>query len=132
MRLVAAMIIIVVAFVITAFNLGSSLILTRNTLNVTKSEDLSLARDIANDFVSMRISIYKSDARIAAEKLMKIGSREEMEIVMRELLDEYMDFMAFTMFDRQGILAMYGDSPTSIDWFDQNKYINDAFGGRTV
>jgi len=37
MRFKAAIIIIVIAFVITAVNLGSSLTLTRNTLDVTMS-----------------------------------------------------------------------------------------------
>jgi len=42
MRLIAALIIIAIAFVITAVSFGSSLFLTANTLNVTTSGDLSL------------------------------------------------------------------------------------------
>jgi len=132
MRLIAALIIIAVAFVITAVNFGSSLILTRNTLNVTMSEDISLARDIANDFVSNRIWLYKSNAQTAAERLMKMNSAAAMENVMSELLAEFTDFMAFTVFNRHGIVAEYGDSSISINLLEQNKYINAAFNGRTV
>ena len=131
-RLKAALIIIVIAFVITAINFGSSLILTRNTLNVTMSEDISLARDIANDFVSTRIRLYKSNAQTAAERLMKINNHDVMEAVMRELLAEFQDFMAFTVFDRQDIFAEYGDSPASEIWLEQSKYIESAFNGKTV
>jgi len=131
-RFIAALIIIVIAFVITIVNFGSSLILTRNTLNVTMSEDISIACDIANDFVSMKIDLYKSNARTAAELLMNIDSPEHMETVMSQLLSEFMDFMAFTVFDRQGIFAEYGDSPTSINYLDYNKYIKNAFDGNTV
>jgi len=132
MRWIAALIIIAIAFVITVFNFGSSLILTRNTLNVTMSEDISLARDIANDFVSNRIWLYKSNAQTAAERLMKIDSVAAMENVMSELLTEFADFMAFTVFNKREIVAEYGDSPTSINLLDHSKYINAAFDGRTV
>ncbi|MCL2244557.1 MAG: ATP-binding protein [Treponema sp.] len=132
MRFKAALTIIVIAFVITAINFGSSIILTGNTLNATMSEDISLARDIANDFVSTRIGLYKSNAQTAAVRLMKTDSPESMEVVMRELLDEFRDFMAFTVFDRQGIIAEFGDSPTSIKYLDYSKYIEKAFEGNTV
>jgi len=132
MRLIAAFIIIAVAFVITVVNFASSLILTRNTLNITMSEDISLARDIVNDFVSNRIWLYKSNARASAERLTQINSAAAMEVVMSELLAEFSDFMAFTVLNRQGIVAEYGDSPTSINSLDQSKYINAAFDGRTV
>ncbi|MCL2214973.1 MAG: ATP-binding protein [Treponema sp.] len=132
MRLKAAFIIIVVAFVITVVNISSSLILIRNTLDITMSEDISLARDIVNDFISTRMDLYKSNARTAAEQLAKDDSYEDMEKDMQKLLAEYADFMAFTVFDRQGIVAEYGDSPTSINFLDQSKYIESAFNGRTV
>jgi len=132
MRLKAAFIIIVVAFVITVVNIGSSLILIHNTLNITMSEDISLARDIVNDFISTRIDLYKSNARTVAEHFITNDSNEDMETDMQELLAEYEDFMAFTVFNRQGIVAQYGDSPTSINLLDQSKYIESAFNGRTV
>ncbi|MCL2184261.1 MAG: ATP-binding protein [Treponema sp.] len=132
MRFIAALIIIVIAFVITVVNFGSSMILTRNTLDETMSEDISIACDIANDFVSMKIDLYKSNARTAAELLMKAESPEDMENVMSRLLNEFMDFMAFTVLDKQGIIAEYGDSPTSINYLDHSEYIKNAFDGNTV
>ena len=131
-RLKAALIIIAIVLVITAVNFGSSLMLTRDTLNVTMSEDLSIALDIANESVSMRIRLYKSNAQTAAVRLARVGSPEAMKTVMRELLVEFPDFMAFTVFGRQGILAEYGDSPTSINWLDQSKYVESAFNGQTI
>ena len=132
MRLIAALIIVAIAFVITAVNFGSSLILTSDTLNVTMSEDISLARDIVNDFVSNRIWLYKSNAQTAAERLVNTENAAAMENVMRELLAEYSDFMAFTVFNRRGILAEHGDSPASTNMLEYGKYINAAFDGRTV
>ena len=51
MKKKAALIVIAIAFVITAVNLGFSLILTRQSLTETMSADISLARDIANNLV---------------------------------------------------------------------------------
>ena len=131
MRLKAALIITAIVLIITAVNFSSSLVLTRNTLNATMSEDISLAMDIANDFVSTRIRLYKSNAQTAASCLSGMNSLE-MEGAMQELLEEFTDFMAFTVLDRQGILAKYGDSPASINWLDHSKYIKSAFDGQTV
>ena len=132
MRLKAALVITIIAFAITAINFGSSLILTRQSLTETMGEDISLARDIANDLVSMRIRLYKSNAQTVAERLMKADGREAIEEAMREQLAEFPDFMAFTLFDHQSIVAEYGDSPDSIYWLTNSKYIQDAFMGMTV
>jgi len=132
MRLKAALIIIVIVLVITAFNFGSSLFLTRNTLDVSMSEDLSIALDIANDSVSMRIRLYKSNAQTAARQLAGMGSPEAMKTVMRELRVEFPDFTGFTVFDRQGVLAEYGDTATSITMFANSEYARRAFDGQTV
>ena len=132
MRVISALIIIGISFVFTTVNFSSSLILTRDALNVTMSEDLSLARDIANDFVSNRIWLYKSNAQTAAERLMKIDSGADMENEMNELLAEFTDFMAFTVFNQRGIEAEYGDSPTSNNLLEHSKYLNAAFEGKTV
>ena len=132
MRVKAALIIIAIAFVIIAVNIGSSLILTRQSLTETVGRDFSLARDIANDLVSTRIRLYKSNAQTVAERLMKTGGVDSMKDVMREQLAEFPDFMAFTVFDRHDIIAQYGDSPASINWLHTSKYIHEAFNGRTI
>jgi len=128
----AAFIVIVIAFVITAANFGASLILTRQSLTETVNKDLTLALDIANDFVSTRISLYKSNAQIAAERLLKTNSTDEMEKAMREQLGQFTDFMAFAVFDRQSVVAEYGDSPASNYLLNGSKYIQSAFEGKTV
>ena len=132
MRLKAALIIIVIAFFITAANFGFSLILTRQNLTEAMNADISLARDIANDLVSAKIRLYKSNAQAVAERLMKTYGPEVMEEVMREQLAEFPDFMAFTVFDRQGVVTEHGDVPTSTNWLNSGKYIQNAFEGKTV
>ncbi|MCL2264803.1 MAG: ATP-binding protein [Treponema sp.] len=133
MRFKAALIIIAIVLVITAVNFGSSLILMRNTLNVTMSEDLSIALDIANNSVSMRIRLYKSSAQTAAGILLaRIDNHEDMETIMQEVLAEFSDFIGFAMFDRQGVLSEYGDTATSVILFKNSEYARRAFDGQTV
>ncbi|MCL2791197.1 MAG: ATP-binding protein [Desulfobulbus sp.] len=132
MRVKAALIIIAIAFAITVADFGSSLILTRQSLTETMGKDISLALDIANDLVSTRISLYKSNAQTVAERLMQANSTDEMKTVMREQLAEFPDFVAFAVSDRQGLVAEHGDSLTSIHWLTNSKYTQNAFAGKTV
>ena len=132
MRMKVVLIVIAIAFVITAVNFGSSLALTRRSLTETISQDISLALDIANDLVSTRINLYKSHAQTVAERLLNTGSITEMNIAIREQFNRFPDFIAFTVFDRQGVVAGHGYSTTSIDWLHSSKYIQNAFEGRTV
>jgi len=132
MRMKAALIVIVVAFAITAANFGFSLVLTRQSLTETVDKDISLALNIANDLISTKISLYKSNAQTAAERLLDANGPAGMKDVMAEQLDQFPDFMAFTVFDRQGIVAEYGDAVTSIYLLNSSKYIHDAFEGKTV
>ena len=131
MRRKAALIIIVIAFAITIANFGLSLILTRQSLTEMMGQDITLALDIANDLISTSIRLYKSNAQIAAERLMKTDSYGGLRETMREQLDEYADFMAFTVFSRQGVVAEYGDSPASALRLN-NRYIVAAFNGQTI
>ena len=132
MRMKAALIIIAIAFFITAANFGASLFLTNQTLKDTMSHDISLARDFVDDLMSTKISLLKSNAQTVSERLMKAYSPEEMERIMREQSDQFPDFRGFTVCDRQGIVLQYGDWPTDIEYPDNNIYLQYAFAGETV
>ena len=132
MRLKAALIIYFIVCAITVVNFGSSLIFTRQSLTETMGQDISLALRIANDLVSTRINLYNSKAITVAERLMKTGSAAEMKEVMREQLREFPDFLGVTVLDRQSIIAEYGVVSGSVEILHKNKYIQNAFGGKTV
>ena len=132
MRIKAALIIIIIAMIITFASFGSSMALTNRSLTGMMGQDITLALNIANDLISTRIRLYESDAHTVAERLMKTGSREELVEAMCEQLAEYDSFMAMTVFDRDGVVAKLGDSPTSVLWLNSSKYLKAAFDGRTV
>jgi len=130
MRTKAALLIIVMTFVIIALNLGFNLYLTRGSLTESLSKDAELALEIANGLVSSKIDAYETSARKIAANLSKADTPESMEIAMREQLAEYPDFIAFTVFGGDGIYAKYGDSPTA-EYRQSEDQIANALNGRT-
>ena len=132
MRVKAALIIVAIAFLITAANFGSSLIFTRQTLVDTMMQDISLARDFVEDIVSMEKNLLESNAQTLAERLAKADSGRSMEQVMHEQIDQFPKFISLTVFDHEGVVAEYGDSPTSITYLNNSKYLQSAFNGDTV
>ena len=132
MRTKAALITIAITFAIIALSLGSSLFLTRYSLTETIGNDITLALDIANDLVSTRINLYKSDVRTVAERLMNVGSADAMRTVMRSQLTAYPDFLGFAVYDRNGLYAGYGDTAAAAHWLNGDKYMENAFNGMTL
>ncbi|MCL2806754.1 MAG: ATP-binding protein [Coriobacteriia bacterium] len=128
----ATIIIILIAFAVTAANLGTSLVLTRQSLTETMGKDISLALDIANDLVSTKISLYKSNAHTIAERLHHASTPVQMESIMHEQLAEFPDFIALAVFDTQGMVAEYGNSPSVTHWLENSVYMQNAFKGLTV
>lgn len=132
MRVKVALIIIVIAFIIISANLASSMLMARQSLTETMAQDIIVLLHIADDLVSTKINLFKSNAQTIAERLMRKETEEEMLNVMREQLAEYTDFLSCAVFDRQGIVLEYGDFATTSEWFDNSKYIRAAFEGQSV
>ncbi|GHV83353.1 hypothetical protein AGMMS50212_06930 [Spirochaetia bacterium] len=130
-RVKTALMIIGIVLLITAANLGTSFIFTDKTLVETMNSDLSLALNIADDLVSTRINLLKSDAQTVAERL-KAAPNTELEEVMREQHDIYPDFLAFTVFDREGIISSYGAALTPPARLWESRYIRAAFEGQSI
>jgi len=131
-RLKVALIIIVIALLITAANFGASLGLTRSSLVETASKDILLALDIANDLVSTRIRLYESSAQKVAERLIRTESLYELEETMREQLAEYPEFLSVAILDQRGVVAWVDHIPLPINWLYASGYIQTAFDGRTI
>ncbi|GHT79332.1 hypothetical protein FACS1894104_3870 [Actinomycetota bacterium] len=138
-RIVAYIILIIV--VLTAANFLASMFFTQNGLHQTMDKNLLLARDLANDLVSTKIDLLKSDANTIAARLLSVDNTDtagnadnadnNLRSMLQEELDQYPEFLALTIFDQNGIVAECGTSTTS-EYFLQEKYIQEAFSGRTV
>ncbi len=132
MRLKVTLIIIAIALVITAASFGSSIFLARQSLTETIGEDSELTLKIANDLVSTRIDLYESNAVTVAERLMMATSNEAMQPLLEEQFALYPEFIAFTVFDRNGITASHGIPLTNIRRLGTSPYLEAAFNGQTT
>ena len=82
-RVKTALIIIAIAFIITAANFGSSYLLTQRTLVETMEKELSLALNIADGLVTTKIDLIEADAETVAARL-KTTYGAELQKVMQE------------------------------------------------
>ena len=121
----AALYLILVVIIITVANFLSSFLFTQSSLLETIEKEISLARNIADDLVSTRINLLKSDARMVAERLLAADDGN-LEKVMREQLDLYRGFMALTVFSREKIEASSGYVPAP-PGLKESHYVKNAF-----
>ena len=132
MRMQTTLIIIVVTFIITAANFGSNLFLARQGVVDEEEQEIATTLNIAEELVSTKISLLSSNAETAAERLAKANSTAEMEIIMREQLRQFTDFNAFTVFNREGIVAECGEIPPNAEWILENNYVQNTLAGETA
>ncbi|MDR2727030.1 MAG: response regulator, partial [Deltaproteobacteria bacterium] len=130
MRVKIALVIMSIVCVITAAGFMLNLSLTRQRVIEAIEQDLSLARDIANDLVAMKTRLLKADAATVAERLLKAGSNEEMTAIMVSQLNEFPEFVSLTVYDRHEIAVNGGESVYTDDM--HTDYIDMALAGGTV
>jgi hypothetical protein len=70
--------------------------------------------NLANDLVSTRIRLLKSNASVVSERVHQASSQDEMiEVILYEImvaqLEEFSDFPAFTVFSRDSASIGFGN-----------------------
>ncbi|GHV66935.1 hypothetical protein AGMMS49928_02800 [Spirochaetia bacterium] len=127
-------IISLIAAAITAANIGISSVIIQGRLSQTISQDLVNMINIADMFISSRITLLKADSAVVALHLAEALERGEdiQEALNRERMDEDPNFIALTVFDKNGVAAVSGNSPTESSWLSQGKYLSLAFEGNSV
>ena len=128
MRVKTAIVIVLIIFTITAAHYTSSLFFTRKNIVATMENDQALLRDIADDLIGAKIELLKTYAATVAKKLLDAQSGNEWPGIMEAQLEAFPDFMAFTVFSREGVKASLGDSPAR-NYTDVHSYLAAAFEG---
>ena len=132
LRVKAALVIMSIIFVFTAANYFSNLTFTRQQMTQAMEQDLALAIAIADDLVSTRIRLLHADAETVAERLLKVLPGGDMEEAMASQLELYPDFISFTVHNREGVLANYGEPIDHFDLAKKGHYIQAAFSGFSI
>jgi signal transduction histidine kinase/FixJ family two-component response regulator/HPt (histidine-containing phosphotransfer) domain-containing protein len=119
-----------IAVLIIVLSAGAGLIFTKNGIEKTMEGDLSAIADVADNLVTSQINLLKANAKAAALKLTGVPD-EEFQKVLEEQVEAYDDFMALTVFDRDGIVGSAGEVPTPAYLLD-SEYVQKAFAGESV
>ena len=132
MRKKAALVIILIVFAITTVNYVSSRYFAARSLLETMGEDQSLICDLAVNLVNERINHLKTSATIVAKRLQETRSRDEMTAMMKAQLEEYPDFLAFAVFNRDDVVAAVGATTEPSSFLGNSPYLDAAFDGESV
>jgi len=128
MRIKTAIVIVLIIFAITTAHYASSLFFTRKNIVATMENDQARLIDIADDLIVTKIELLKTYAENVAKKLLDARSENEWPGIMKAQLQEFPDFMAFTVFSREGVKASLGDSPAK-NYAGTHSYLSAAFDG---
>ncbi|MCL1906062.1 MAG: PAS domain-containing protein, partial [Clostridiales bacterium] len=131
MRIKAALVIMAIVFAFTASCFLLSLFFTRYNMTAAMEQEISLAMDIADTVVSTKISLLKSNGETLAERLKAVPDAK-MQEVMAAQLEEFTDFFALTVFDKNGVIASKGTPITTADMLEEREYIQIAYEGDIV
>ncbi|GHU03651.1 hypothetical protein FACS1894158_02490 [Betaproteobacteria bacterium] len=122
--------IILTAITIIIFGTGTGLVFVRGKLEKTIENDMFVVANIADQLVTTEIDLLKADASAAAQQLLN-SPDEDLQRVLREQVEAHADFMALTVFDRNGVVRAYGTAPTPAGLIN-SEYMQKAFAGETV
>ena len=129
LRMKAALIIMSIVFVFTAASFISNLSFSRQKMIETMEQDLALSLAIADDLISTKILLLKSDTGAIAERLIRVLSSEDVEAIMASQLELYPEFLSLAVYNRDGVIFHYG-APIAQDLVQkENRYLQAAFSG---
>jgi hypothetical protein len=91
--------------------------------------DLSTSRERVNGLLSTKINLIKSDADSIAQRLLQADSVRGMAEMMAEQKHEFPEFIAFAVFDRDGVIARYGANAAPESLQEESRNMRLAFDG---
>ena len=124
--------IVIIIFVMTTAYYIFGISFTRQRLNEAMEEDLSLALDIADDYISTKIDQITTNAAIMAERLLQAGPVERITEGIAAQIGEYQGFKSATIFDREKAILIYGVPLPPAELIEDSDIIERAFLGERV
>ncbi|MDR1136664.1 MAG: response regulator [Clostridiales Family XIII bacterium] len=99
-----------IVVLITAANMGMGMLFTQDRLLETVESDMTAVVSIADELVTSRLNLLKADAESAAQKIINAGSNK-LRAAMEEQIKANETYLAFTVFEKDRIVASYGSAP---------------------
>ncbi|MDR2503372.1 MAG: response regulator [Deltaproteobacteria bacterium] len=130
-RIKVLLVIIAVVFIMTASQVILSMVSIERRLLETVKTDLTAVADIADELITTKINLLKADTETIAQALMTVPD-EALAPSLERWLAKSREALALTVFDREGILASYGEPGTPAFLLRESKYLQEAFDGHNV
>jgi signal transduction histidine kinase/CheY-like chemotaxis protein/HPt (histidine-containing phosphotransfer) domain-containing protein len=115
---------------LSASYLSVSIVLTQNSLYKTTEEDMMVVADIADEYITSKIELLKSDAVVVSRELNGL-SEEELSATMNEEVEKNKNFLAFSALDKYGVVASSGHDSAFADILG-SEFAGRAFQGDSV
>ncbi|MDR0885983.1 MAG: response regulator [Clostridiales Family XIII bacterium] len=132
-RTKVTMLIILSSSIVLAFGLTFGLNYTQSKMEETVVADLGVVGDIADVYITSQINLLKANAHAVSSKITNEQSPDVIAKYLNSALEaeDHSDFIAFTLFDRNHIVAAAGANSMPLDYLNK-EYIKKAFAGESV
>ncbi|MDR1243382.1 MAG: response regulator [Deltaproteobacteria bacterium] len=127
-RVKTIVIIVAIVGVITVASIGISLSFVRKGLEETVEKDISVMVEMAEDLISSEIKLLQARTSTVAVDLLHTPEQEWPQII-REHIRLYENFMALTVFDRNGAIVQSAGRATVPADLADSPYMRRAFAG---
>jgi signal transduction histidine kinase/CheY-like chemotaxis protein len=121
-----------IVFVFTTASFISNLSFSRQSMIETMEQDLALGLAIADDLISTKIRLLKSDTGAIAERLLRVLASGDMEAVMASQLELYPEFVSLTVYNREGVIFHHGEAIVHDLVQRENRFLQAAFSGTPI
>jgi signal transduction histidine kinase/DNA-binding NarL/FixJ family response regulator/HPt (histidine-containing phosphotransfer) domain-containing protein len=106
-RLKIFFVIIFLAITIILFGIGTGMVFVQSSLEHAVESDMSAVANVADQLITTEINLLKADASMAAQHLLQASDADFHNALQWQTV-AYNNFIALTVFDREGIVDAYG------------------------
>ncbi|MHC6202704.1 ATP-binding protein [Breznakiellaceae bacterium SP9] len=129
-RVKVFLLITAIVVMITGASIGLSIFFAQQQILKTIEKDMLLIAAFADELVTGKINLLKANASTAAQVMLNTPD-EALPRVLKEQVEAYEDFMAITIFNREGIAAEYGTATTPAELVN-SEYLQRAYAGKMI
>ena len=128
-QLKVAIVISCIVIGLTASQAGISIALTKHSLTEAAHNDLTAVAVIAGDLISTKIALLQADAEAVAMKV-AAAQPDKLPEIFQEAQTREPTFLAFTILNRQSVVAAWGEPTTPASRLGTSEYLRKAFAGK--
>jgi len=128
-QLKVALVISGIVLILTAAQASISIVMTKHRLTEATRDNLTAVAVIAGDLIGTKIALLQSDAEEVAMKV-ATAQPDKLPEIFQEAQAHEPTFLAFTILNRQSVVASWGEPTTPASRLGNSEYLRKAFAGK--